>query len=346
MIMYTFGIFIGFAKTLIIVRNRLKIGRMMDKLEEEPFTLNRKRGGDEEEALIKKCIWITNAQTYIYYGLGSITLTAGFLFTIIKRVSSNDFRDWEFAYGPITILNITYSPNYEISLCYQNLSIIWIGYHFVTADLLVADILVHISFQFKMLQNSFRRIVSNSLAKQVEDKCGPVKICDPTGQPIVQWKYLNQTLKETIRYHMAILDMADEMEELCSGLLLFVFISTLGMLCFIIYRASTLPFTDTQVLRNLFEGMSIALQVLIICFWGQEVANESESVAHSILESNFAGTDLRFQRALQLAMLRSQRATALTAGKFTSIGLPTFAWIMRTSYSAYMVVYNKNTKEE
>ncbi|XP_031345050.1 odorant receptor 85c-like isoform X2 [Photinus pyralis] len=241
MIMYTFGIFIGFAKTLIIVRNRLKIGRMMDKLEEEPFTLNRKRGGDEEEALIKKCIWITNAQ---------------------------------------------------------------------------------------------------------EDKCGPVKICDPTGQPIVQWKYLNQTLKETIRYHMAILDMADEMEELCSGLLLFVFISTLGMLCFIIYRASTLPFTDTQVLRNLFEGMSIALQVLIICFWGQEVANESESVAHSILESNFAGTDLRFQRALQLAMLRSQRATALTAGKFTSIGLPTFAWIMRTSYSAYMVVYNKNTKEE
>ncbi|KAK5646401.1 hypothetical protein RI129_004865 [Pyrocoelia pectoralis] len=262
---------------------------MLDKLEREPFILNKERGGDVEEALIKKCIWITDTQTYIYYGLGSITLTAGFLFTIIKRISSSDFHDWEFAYGPITILNVTYSPNYEISVCYQNLSIIWIGYHFVTADLLVADILVHISVQFKMLQNNFRRIISISLAKQE---------------------------------------------------VIFFIINFSNNIAFM------LPLGDTQILRNLFEGMSIALQVLIICFWGQEVTNESELVADSILDSNFAGTDLRFQKALQLSILRSQKPTTLTAGKFTTIGLPTFAWIMRTSYSAFMVVYNQNAETE
>ncbi|KAF5289019.1 hypothetical protein FQA39_LY03898 [Lamprigera yunnana] len=332
MIMYTFGIYMGMAKTLTILYNRIKIGDMMNKIEAVPFIYNAERGGEEEKKLIKRCLWITNAQTYIYYGLGTATLFAGFLFTVIRRISSNDHRDWEFAYGPITLLNITYSPNYEITLCYQNLSIIWIGYHFVTADLLVADILVHISFQFKMLQNNFRRIRIVTCKKEENTK-------------LDQADCLKESLEEAVRYHLAILDLAEEIENLYNGLLLFVFMSTLGMLCFIIYRASLLKLGDTQMIRNLFEGCSIALQVLIICYWGQQVTNESEEVANSVFDSKFEGNPLWFQKSLILSIGRSQRPTKITAGKFADIGLPTFQWIMKTSYSAFMVVYNKNTSE-
>ncbi|KAK4879818.1 hypothetical protein RN001_007964 [Aquatica leii] len=242
MIMYTFGIFIGLAKTIMIILNRVKIGKMLDKLEKAPFVLNRKRGGKREEELIKKCLWITKAQKS-------------------ENVSSKKIQD-------------------------------------------------------------NKKIRTSS----------------------IKWKYLKKTLEKTVQYHLDILKMAGEIEELCNKLLLFVFISTLGMLCFIIYRASLLSLGDTQLLRNIFEGLSISLQVLIICYWGQQVTNESELVANAVFDSNFEGTDLRFQKALTLTMIRCQKPIHISAGKFADVGLPTFAWIMRTSYSAFMVVYNKNAK--
>ncbi|KAF5286796.1 hypothetical protein FQR65_LT02214 [Abscondita terminalis] len=330
MIMYTFGIFIGLAKTIIIVLNRVRIGKMLEKLERIPFILNLERGGKKEEELINRCLLITKAQTYTYYGLGSVTLIAGFMFTIVRRITSSDYHDWEFAYGPITILNITYSPNYEITLLYQNLSIIWIGYHFVTADLLVADILVHISFQFKMLQNNFKRILPIALKKQQTEENSLLQSTLERKELLsssIKWEYLKKSLEETVTYHLEILNMAGEIEELCNGLLLFVFMSTLGMLCFIIYRASSLSLGDTQLMRNIFEGLSISLQVLIICYWGQQVTNESELVANSVFDTNFEGTDLKFQKALKLSMIRSQKPTSITAGKFADVGLPTFAWV-------------------
>lgn len=69
------------------------------------------------------------------------------------------------------------------------------------------------------------------------------------------------------------------------------------------------------------------MQVALCSYWGEQVMQESELVGNAIYESNFMGTDLRFQKAVGLIIRRSQRPAVITAGKFTNIGLTTFAWV-------------------
>ncbi|KAF2894542.1 hypothetical protein ILUMI_11630, partial [Ignelater luminosus] len=37
-------------------------------------------------------------------------------------------------------------------------------------------------------------------------------------------------------------------------------------------------------------------QTILICFWGEQVINESQSVANAVCEMDFVGTDVRFQK--------------------------------------------------
>lgn len=83
-----------------------------------------------------------------------------------------------------------------------------------------------------------------------------------------------------------------------------------------------------QLMRYLGEMASFCLQVGLFSYWGEQVIQESQKVGLAAYESNFPGTDLRFQKAVALIIRRSQTPTVITAGKFTDIGMPTFAWVM------------------
>ncbi|KAF2890421.1 hypothetical protein ILUMI_15752, partial [Ignelater luminosus] len=149
------------AKTTVLLTNRISIGKLLEKLQQPPLLPNPCRGDNEKE-LIKRCLRITSIQTISYWILTYGSIIIAVLYTLAKRLSSSDYHDWQFPYGQITIINATYSPNFEILWFYQNLSLASMAMHFSTTDLLIAAVLVHISFQFKMLQNYIRKSVDNS----------------------------------------------------------------------------------------------------------------------------------------------------------------------------------------
>ncbi|KAF2898513.1 hypothetical protein ILUMI_07661, partial [Ignelater luminosus] len=138
-------------------------------------------------------------------------------------VASNDYHDWEFSYGPLTVLNITYSPNYEISWLFQTICMNSFAAYFSATDLITAAILVHISFQFKLLQNYIKEIVKVSYKEMLMDKCTPDFICyddnDLCGEKeidntLIDWKYLKRTLKNAVEYHLAIISIVNELENM------------------------------------------------------------------------------------------------------------------------------------
>ncbi|KAF2886817.1 hypothetical protein ILUMI_19356, partial [Ignelater luminosus] len=165
---------------------------------------------------------------------------------------------------------------------------------------------------------------------------------------LIPWKYLKKYLTDAVKYHLAIISVVDELENVFSGLFLVVFVSNLGMIALMLYRLLLLPFRATAVL----ELLGANLQTLVICYWGEQVLNESQLVGDSVFETNFFGADTRFQKALILVICRSQSATAITAKKFTVIGISTFTWvsnpktnILQKSYTAYMVLRNREKTE-
>ncbi|KAF2902062.1 hypothetical protein ILUMI_04124 [Ignelater luminosus] len=85
---------------------RVKLGKLLNKIEQEPYLVNTKRGGKTEEKLIKKWISYKNNQ-YLAVMMGAvICYTVPLAYTVVKRTTSTNPQDWIFAYGPITVLNI------------------------------------------------------------------------------------------------------------------------------------------------------------------------------------------------------------------------------------------------
>ncbi|KAF2890682.1 hypothetical protein ILUMI_15491, partial [Ignelater luminosus] len=139
---------------------------------------------------------------------------------------------------------------------------------------------------------------------------------------LIPWRYLKKSLTDTIKYHLAIICVADELENVFSGLFLVVFVSSLGLIALVVYHISLLPLHDTRTFTAVIELLCATVQTLLVCYWGEQVLNESKLVGDSAFGSNFFGADRRFQKALMLIICRSQSATAITAKKFTVIVSP------------------------
>ncbi|KAF2888213.1 hypothetical protein ILUMI_17960 [Ignelater luminosus] len=274
----------------------------------------------------------------MYWTAVAGSVLVGFLIPLTKRIQSNDYHDWEFSYGPFTVFNVTYSPNYEMSLLFQTICMDLFAAYFSATDLITAAVLVHISFQFKLLRNYIKTIVRRSYKEMLLDTCSTSDLicCDgnyPFRQQeidssLIDWKYLKQALKNIVEFHLAIMGIANELENMFSSLLLLVFVSTLGLLALLVFRISNLTINDNRLFRTTAEMICICGQTLIICFWGEQILQESRLVGNAVFESDFFGTDIRFQKGLVLIMCRSQRPTAITARKFAVICLSTFAWVL------------------
>lgn len=69
---------------------------------------------------------------------------------------------WHFPVGEFRVFNARYSPMYEIISAYQTLAGIYFVLVYVSIDLLLAGIMLHISCQYRILQHYIRTIVQNS----------------------------------------------------------------------------------------------------------------------------------------------------------------------------------------
>lgn len=56
--------FAAVVKSLVLIKNRVKIGQVLDKLQQKPFLPNPNRGGDNEEKILNECIWVTSVQVH------------------------------------------------------------------------------------------------------------------------------------------------------------------------------------------------------------------------------------------------------------------------------------------
>ncbi|KAF2900706.1 hypothetical protein ILUMI_05480 [Ignelater luminosus] len=162
----------------------------------------------------------------------------GVTVAIIKRVRTSDPHDWEFPYGPITIINVTYSPNFEIILAWQVSNMALYAGYFCATDLTTAAILAHISYQFKMLQHYIRNVVKLTYKKMLKESNMIENEVTNFDASLIPWQYLKSSLTRIVEYHLAIINIAQQLEDVFSGLLLIVFVSTLAMVALMIYRVS------------------------------------------------------------------------------------------------------------
>ncbi|KAF2894047.1 hypothetical protein ILUMI_12127, partial [Ignelater luminosus] len=265
------------------------------------------------------------------YGIAAcacVILTIGI--TVMKRIKSDDYHDWEFPYGPITFLDVTHSPNYEIALTYQLVTVSYFATYFVVTDLAAAAILAHVSYQFKILQNNIENIIELSYQDMLMDSHQTTRTNNSKIDPsLIPWKYLEKNLADVVEYHLAVEGIADEFENAFGTLFLLVFVCSLGMLAFMLYHLTMIPLTDNRVYDVILACLCTCFQTFIVCYWGEQVLTESQLVGNSAFNANFVKADQRLQKGLLLIICRSQKPVVVTAKKFAVINLYTFSWVRK-----------------
>lgn len=132
---------------------------------------------------------------------------------------------------------------------------------------------------------------------------------------------------QLISRHNKLLNLCDKLQNIYSlTFLLCVFFSSL-MLCFVAFALSTTSDIDTNEYLFSISGTGIVGgQIGLLCIYGQKLIDSSESLAIGMYDCGWETLDDNLlKKQMILVMIRSQRASRLTAMGFAVISLETFA---------------------
>lgn len=84
-----------------------------------------------------------------------LSLSSSYLSTIHSRLTLQQ-ESWAMPFTPLTFVNVTYSPIYEIISHMQFFNGILMSIILYSTDITVIEIFAQLVLRFKLLQNSFR----------------------------------------------------------------------------------------------------------------------------------------------------------------------------------------------
>lgn len=156
--------------------------------------------------------------------------------------------------------------------------------------------------------------------------------------------YARQIVREYIIHHLQVINLCKVVEDEFSVLILLQFITSSGMICFILYHLYDVSAHDqhgSHVARlsiSLFQcevGSSefistssflilMLYQLYRYCVCGNDVILHSLAVSNSVFETDWIIADSDIQKSFLLMSVRAQRPIELTAAKFVILSLQTF----------------------
>lgn len=239
-------------ETILLYNNRKKIGRMMLSLHKAPYAPDIKRGGEIETIWIRKIVQITEGM-YIVFG---VTLLMTILMSVVEVLHSRltqPEEGWTMGFAPMTVGDFQkHSPFFEISAVYQIFEVSVYAYIILTTYLLMSTIMGHISVQMKILANGMR-----SMRTRAEELAGGEK----DNLDVVN-KKMDILMRQSIEHHLQVLDLAAEMESLCSIMILSVFACSVVLMCFLLFFASLVGTTGYLSQQNMKKKF-----IFVVSFW-------------------------------------------------------------------------------
>ncbi|KFB52367.1 AGAP004356-PA-like protein [Anopheles sinensis] len=124
---------------------------------------------------------------------------------------------------------------------------------------------------------------------------------------------------------------ASNLEEILTGQMLFMYMSTIFSLC-LLMTVISVAFNNTFLLISMLFVISYCLfQTFCFSMLGTEVIEESASVANAIFHSSWYSRSHLEQRDLAFILLRAQRPVKLTAAKLFVVTRMSFTQVMSSS---------------
>ncbi|XP_054744074.1 odorant receptor 45a-like [Anastrepha obliqua] len=284
----------------------------MAQLVESIYRLSEKATKEELTHLIQE----NNRErimNFVYYysvlNTGILALTAPVLVSFIQY-----FRVGHFSY--ILVLKGAYPIEYARPLNYfliwlwSAIAIYGVIYGSVSVDSLFSWYLHNITGNFKILQSKLE-----------------------SAERVADLRERRATLYYCIEYHQRVIEMAEQLDFIYRPIVFVQCTLNALQICFLAYQigSGVVAMVDFPFLF-LFMN-SVGIQLMIYCYGGQHLQNESGNVSKSVDQTiNSHAWPKELRTVLLISMMRAQKSCKLT-GIFFDVDLALFLWVWRTAGS-------------
>ncbi|XP_069700791.1 putative odorant receptor 85d [Periplaneta americana] len=155
-------------------------------------------------------------------------------------------------------------------------------------------------------------------------------------------KYLEGSVEEylvaCVKYHQAILQISESIQEILSPVMLASFLTNEVMICVAAFQM-TIDESNGQV--KLFASLlKDAIYLLMICWCGEQLTEQSLTVNEVIYDSHWYNRSPKLKKMVQMCLMRSQKPVRLTAAKLFTVSLETFSDIFNKVYAYFTILRN------
>ncbi|XP_043519513.1 odorant receptor 13a-like [Frieseomelitta varia] len=253
------------------------------------------------------CIWLCELVAITYVSL---------------RFISMKYTDNIMVYRGYFPYNITYSPNYELTMIGQTLGAIYGGTTYAAVDTFIAMLVLHACGQLSNLKDSLRNIHSY-------DK-----------------KDLQARLKKIVERHNYIACFVETIENCFNVMLLTQMISCTIQLCFQTFQA-IMSFEEEAVEYMIFEltfltiyVVCVMMQLYLYCYVGERLMCESTDIADTAYHCEWYNLPPEKARLFVIIMSRARTSPLrITAGKFCWFTIILYSQVLKTTVSYISVLY-------
>uniref|UniRef100_A0A182III6 Uncharacterized protein n=1 Tax=Anopheles arabiensis TaxID=7173 RepID=A0A182III6_ANOAR len=138
--------------------------------------------------------------------------------------------------------------------------------------------------------------------------------------------------------HDSVLRSAGTLEEILSGHMLLLYVSTIFSLCLSMVVLS-LPIDDFILLLTTFVAFGYCIfQTFSFSYLGTELIEQSEAVADAIFHSKWYTQKLNRQKDMCFLMMRANKPVKLTAAKLFVVTRDSFTQVIKQAYTIFTLM--------
>ncbi|XP_032691307.1 odorant receptor 46a-like [Odontomachus brunneus] len=282
--------------------NRKNIGTFTDILTEKPFIPL-----ETDEVQIRRKFDRTIYNNTLYY-----TILVEMTCACIAVISLfTDFRKGNLTYREWTPYNYSCRIVFYVIYTRQLISSTFGSMVNVACDSLICGLLLHICCQLEILECRLRKI---SLGRS--------------------------NLRECVRQHERIFKFALLVNEKFKVIIAIQFIVSTLVVCSNLYQLAKVTL-DAQSFPLVLYTCSMLTQILIYCWYGNEVKLKSVQLAPHIFGVEWLSLDKSIKEGMILIMKRALVPIEFSSAYILTMNLESFVSLLKTSYSAYNILQQK-----
>ncbi|XP_011875239.1 PREDICTED: odorant receptor 13a-like isoform X2 [Vollenhovia emeryi] len=252
--------------------------------------------------------------------------------TVIKGTNGNSTKHFPFlALYPESYYNF---PMYEIIYLSQMVATSLCGLVILGTDTLIATALFHTCGHFKILQEKIKNINT-----EID----------------VQHAYFAENIQKikfhminVIKHHYTILWFCDYMETVFSPMLFLQTLASSLIICLVGLQIATANITASIISKSVkyisYLGMAL-FQLLLFCMPGDALIHESSMIYKTVYTIAWYKMPILLKTEIHLLILRSQKPSKITAGKFYVMHLENFNGVLSTAVSYFMLLRSFGSDE-